>query len=330
MKSWSVSTDRTWKRCQRQFFFSQHMASHNARDEKRREAFLLKQIQQPDWWSGSLVHLAIQRWVVPALSEGIWPAFAQVEPQIRAIAEMQFQFSRDGLYRTVKSKKAAGDAYCVLAPHFFGTSPSENWYDDQFEKVRISLLNLLHSARFRQFLAGRQSYECEIELKFKIDEQQITAKPDLLMPSSSGIDIIDWKVSKHASNHSFQLAVYGLALHRTKLFKTTASRGIRCFVVNLLDDKSDAVLNEPYIIGEQVLDSTENAIFDSIQRIRALTGTKSKYADLHLDWFDFARSTGTCALCNWKSLCLETADAKPHQLLSDHDPKPTQLALPFG
>lgn len=66
---WSFSTDRCFRRCQRQYFFQHVAAWHNARDPVRRESFLLKQVKSLDLWQGSLVHTGIERFVLPAFDD---------------------------------------------------------------------------------------------------------------------------------------------------------------------------------------------------------------------------------------------------------------------
>ena len=49
---WSFSADRCFRRCERQFFFRDIAAWHNARDPMRREAFVLKQLKTLELWHG--------------------------------------------------------------------------------------------------------------------------------------------------------------------------------------------------------------------------------------------------------------------------------------
>jgi hypothetical protein len=51
---WSISTDRLFRRCQRQFFFREIAANHAARDW-RREAFILKQLKTLELWRGTVI-----------------------------------------------------------------------------------------------------------------------------------------------------------------------------------------------------------------------------------------------------------------------------------
>ena len=66
---WSISTDRLFRRCQRQFFFQEIAANHAFRDW-RREAFILKQLKTLELWRGTLIHEGIQHYLVPALKHG--------------------------------------------------------------------------------------------------------------------------------------------------------------------------------------------------------------------------------------------------------------------
>jgi len=70
MKQWSISAHNSVRRCQRQFFFKQQMACHNAKDPLRREAHLLCQLKGLEEWRGHVVHQALETFFVPSLERG--------------------------------------------------------------------------------------------------------------------------------------------------------------------------------------------------------------------------------------------------------------------
>lgn len=77
---WSYSGHRAMRTCQRQFSFAHIMASHNARDPERREAHILKQLQQLTAWQGSVVHRILATDFLRALQVGAsvdWAALVQ-------------------------------------------------------------------------------------------------------------------------------------------------------------------------------------------------------------------------------------------------------------
>jgi hypothetical protein len=327
---WSVSASRAFDRCQRQFYFSQVMAWHKTKDPLRQRAYSLKQIQQLAWWPGKVVHRAIQHWVLPEIERGQWPEPGQVISQAQDLARQQFLFSQAGNYRTT-SKTDAGDQYCVLAPHYFEEPIEPDVLDKALTTIDKALRNLLTSQQTRDFLIGRQLYWWEYRLHFKVEGATVRAVPDLLMLSDSGmgLDVVDWKVATTASSYHSQVAIYALAAQKTGWLADYAHTRLTGYVANLLEPEPAVALKDPYVVDEHILATTIDTIYESIERIRALTGDR-KYDQHDIGRFEYARSAGTCALCNWHELCVELGDGSPAESLSNIKSRPTQLELPLG
>ncbi len=327
---WSVSASRTFDRCQRQFYFSQIMAWHRTNDPLRERAYFLKRIQQLAWWPGRVVHKVIQHWVLPTIKTGRWPNVDQVIFQARDLAQRQFIFSQTGKYRTT-SKTDAGDEYCILAPHYFEESVEPDVLDKALVTIDEALRNLLNSQQMRYFLTGPQGYRWEYPLHFKVEGTTVRAVPDLLMLSDSklGLDIVDWKVATASSSYHSQVAVYALAAQETGWLAEYAQAALTGYIINLLEPEPAIALKDPYTVDERILATTVNTIYESIERIRALTDDK-KYSQLDIGRFEHASSAGTCALCNWRELCVELGDGSPAESLPNIESKPTQLELPLG
>jgi hypothetical protein len=327
---WSVSAHRTWSRCQRQFFFDQFVANARAKDTIRQRARFLDAIQQWNWWTGHIVHKAIEKWILPPIKAGQWPHGSAVIKQAQNLARQQFLFSQSGEFRKV-SKAEAGDIYCVLAPHYFEKPLEPDALDKAQATIAEALQHLLNSQVMRNFLMGRQWYNWEYYLDFEIDGTRARAVPDLLMPSKGGpgLDVVDWKVATSASRYHFQIAVYALAAQATGWLAARAKAGVAGYVINLLVAEPGVALESPYQVDEDILAATENEIYESIEGIHALIGGK-KYDELEIEQFEYANSAGTCAFCNWRELCVELSDEPFAKPLSDLQPKPTQLGLPLG
>lgn len=94
------------------------MASHNAKDPERREAYILKQLQHVNAWQGSLVHRVLATKFLAALRSG-WPMdFDDLAAAAYELALRQFGFSANRRYREPgQSKRAAGGDYCALFEH---------------------------------------------------------------------------------------------------------------------------------------------------------------------------------------------------------------------
>ena len=305
------------------------MASPTASDEQRQRAQFLKELLSPELWQGKLVHRVIETQIMPAVKARRWPRPEPVIADAIRLAERQFTFSQNKTYETI-AKKEAGDSYCVLGPHYFGTPDQQNLLDESVDVISRALRNLLNSDAMRTFLVGRPLYRIEKTHYFKVDETTITAIPDLIAMNKSrgGFDVIDWKVTTISGRYDFQVAVYALAIKSTDWLFERAPGEFYGYVVNLLEPDPAVALADSYRVTDEVLAATIDIIYEKAEHIDALVQGR-KFDQLTADEFMFARSIGTCALCNWKAMCVEISNGTPAKLLPDYQPKPTQLTLPL-
>ncbi len=70
---WSLSGSKTFRRCQRQWFYKNCVANGVTKDPVRRNIYLLGKLQTIAGWRGSIVDHAIETGVVPALQSGRLP-----------------------------------------------------------------------------------------------------------------------------------------------------------------------------------------------------------------------------------------------------------------
>src|SRR5262245_42223573 len=141
--SWSFSAERCFRRCQRQYYYRYIAASHSAKDELRREAFVLKQLSALETWAGKVAHKAIEKFVVPALKENTAFNWNQIIDAARGIAERQFQFSRERKFRDAgTTKSGAGDDYAALVPHDLGLDVSQEQFRATLDLIDRGLTNL--------------------------------------------------------------------------------------------------------------------------------------------------------------------------------------------
>jgi hypothetical protein len=327
----SISAERVWQQCRRQYFFSEVMANSNAHDKRRNQAQFLKKIDSIDEWIGKIVHKAIEDYVVPTLQENRWPTEIEIISDVIDLARRQFLFSATEQYQHVSIDDKNRD-YCILQEHYFNRANGAIDVDGVCEIIAQALSNLLRNRTIRTFLTGRRSYLAERMLNFNVDGVTISTKLDLAMPfrDMGGLDIVDWKIASRVSNYNYQVAVYGLAALKndTLPYFSLARRQIKGYIINLLDEDPSAALDEPYHIDDEAISRTENILYERIDQIRALRGEKS-YTELDIGAFALAESDGTCALCSWQQLCLELENVRTSQSLPCLKPKTTQLELPF-
>jgi hypothetical protein len=297
---WSISAHNTFRRCQRQYFFSQIMASHNARDPERHEAFILKQLQSLPAWQGNLVHKGIQKFVVPWLANGSLPDRDDVIRQTLAMADRQIAFSSSCQYRVAgQSKLGAGDSYCALFEHEYGISIAPERLLEVRETVSQCLRNLFDQHDFLEQLRHHSGHRTELLVDFKVADTRVVVQLDLLCFQGERMPvIIDWKVGRsESSDYSHQVMTYALSLLRSPMCANVPVEGISAYEVNLLKNQV-----KPHIVTEGKIIDTENFIFQSIEEIKAVS-TDRTFESQHLEDYELARSWVTCMYCNFRKLC---------------------------
>ncbi len=298
---WSISAHNAFRRCQRQYFFSQIMASHNARDCERHEAFILKQLQGLPLWQGSLVHKGIQKYVVPWLANGSLPDRDDVIRQTLAIADRQIAFSSSCQYRVDgQSKQSAGDSYCALFEHEYGIGIASERLQEVRETVSRCLRNLFDQRDFLDQLTHNSGHHPEWLADFKVAGTRVVVQLDLLCFQGGQMPvIIDWKVGRaESSDYSHQVMTYVLSLLRSPICQNAQAESVSVYEVNLLTNQI-----KPHIVTESKIMETENFIFQSIEEMKALAGD-AKFESQHIEDYELAGSWMTCMYCNFRKLCM--------------------------
>lgn len=297
---WSISAHNAFRRCQRQYFFSQIMASHNARDRERREAFILKQLQGLPAWQGSLVHKGIQKYVIPWLANGSLPDRDDVIQQTLAIADMQMAFSSSCQYRVDgQSKSSAGDSYCALFEHEYGIGITSERLREVHQTVSQCLCNLFDQRDFLDQLRHNSGHRPELLADFRVAGTRVVVQLDLLCFQGRQMPvIIDWKVGRsESSDYSHQVMTYALSLLRSPNYQNVQTEGVSVYEVNLLKNQI-----KPHIVTEDKIIETENFIFQSIEEIKAVSADRT-FESQHIEDYELARSWMTCRYCNFRKLC---------------------------
>ena len=294
---WSISSHNTFRRCQRQYFFQNIMASHNARDPLRWEAHILRQLKSLSTWRGSVVHDSLSNFFVPSLqSSGVIDEKELVGKTLQ-IADQQYAFSMEKRYRSNVPKSKLGLEFCALFEHEYGKKiESQDLYSTRAEMAQC-LKNLYENKDFINLIRYGTWYGNELNLPFKIGEDSISAKLDVVFfTKDNKVKIIDWKIGNSAtSDYSSQLMVYALAV--ASKWKKNPDE-IEVYEANLL--KGQIVR---YPVTDKKLQIMEDFIFKSLSEIKALT-MDNGYAIQNFEEFDIARRSTTCAFCKFRKLCL--------------------------
>ncbi len=324
---WSISAHNIFRRCQRQYLFSQIIASPRAKDRLRREAFILKQLRGLAKWQGAVVHDGINRFLIPQLRTGGRLDVATVIDCTLDMARQQFTFSRQQEYRTPGlTKSAAGIRYAALYEHEYGQEIGEAQLQQALNTVRTCFTNLSEQQGLLEEIRAHNGLYCDDDkqfLSFTMDDAIILSQPDLMFFNARGHPvIIDWKVAAaDANDYSHQVLVYALSV--TRKWPRIRPEDIVAKEVNLLKNAFT-----PHTITAERLQDTEDFIYRSITTIRDLVGDH-KWESQSTEDFEPARSFRSCQYCNFRKLCQEVyCDLSPIELVPDQEPEGTQLRLP--
>ena len=302
---WSFSTDKLFRRCQRQFYFAQIAAHHSPKEPWRREAFLLRQMKTLELWRGSVIHEGIQHYVVPALRKGDALDWEMLTEQTIQRAKAQLAFSEQKRYRESGIVKAEHEDFCALIPHENGKGVSGEDFDEVCSQIRTAFQRLASLSDLWQPLLGRKDCKAEEQIWVEFDDVKIMVQIDLLFERSLGHPtIIDWKSYELGGDTDarLQTALYGWAVWKSKLF--TDLRDAQN--IELLECQVQDGVVIKHECSLEVFDELEDHLYRSLNRIFSLCRTK-KLADARLQDFAFTDNPNNCEHCAFRQLCIERA-----------------------
>jgi hypothetical protein len=290
---WSISAHNAFRRCQRQYYFAHVLAHPNAQKNPiRKEAYILKQLQTPQKWQGSLVEKGIEYYVLPVIKNKQSIELHRILNQILDLGRRQFAFSKAKSYRDPKIKKSSSNGeFCALSEHEYEENRDSIQIEEIFSNATQCIKNLMIKEELLNMLYKSTNFEIQKPLQFKQDEIIVEAYIDLFLYKNDKPIIIDWKVTEsEATDNSRQMLVYSLAVQ--KKFKVIPE----IYEVNLLKGE---VTDYNFTLAD--MEDAEDFIFKSSQDIRILSDIED---------FDFANKPATCIYCNFKKLCLSFEDER--------------------
>jgi hypothetical protein len=303
---WSYSAHAALRRCARQFLFGHALASHNAKDSERREAYVLKQLQHLSAWQGGIVHRVLATDFFSALRVGQPIAAAALTARAHDLARRQFAFSAGRHYRQPgQTKRGAGNDYCALFEHEYGLEILPGSLANVLSQLARCFEHLASQADFLARVYAGSRHLAEPQLSFRVDGATVVAIPDLVFLRAPGQPtVVDWKVAEsETSDYSRQLLVYALAVARCGRWLGVPSEAIELLEVNLLKNQV-----RQHQVNDDRLQETEDFIYRSLVELRAFVGN-SDFDARKLDELDVADRPGTCFHCNFGRLCVRRLQA---------------------
>jgi hypothetical protein len=299
---WSFSTDRRMRRCQRQVFFANVAAWHNGRDPLRRESFILSQLKSMEAWRGSIVHQAIQNFVVPCWQNRKPVVWQDVVREARNLSVRQFEFSEKRRFRESGiSKTKHKDEYCALYGHEFENTPTKAELEATLDSVEKSIWNLSKLEEFLKYVEGRNYYRAEVAISSAYNGVRIQGVIDLLFGGSYGhYGVVDWKdYSSSTSDAKLQMSLYAWLLCKAQAWPVSSPMSIELWEVNLGVPRA-----QQHRIDQGAFDELEDFMYRSTERLRLLCGDGS-YKPSDLENYEYTENPNSCRFCPYQKICRE-------------------------
>lgn len=304
---WSLSIARMFNRCQRQWFYRSLGHAKAMKDPLRRKLYLLGKLQSTAAWRGSLVDLAIERAVVPALRMRRIPSGDRVLQIAKGLFDQQLSTARKHpLFTPNFSPSRLGDAFAALHCVEYGEGISDAEAAKCWDEIQLALTNLLSMEELLDKLAHASHVIAQRPLHMQHSGVSVLAVPDVI---AFYVDkpplIVDWKAHAFGLADAWlQLTIYAIALIRGAPHAdfSTGLAQWREEDVELVEVQLMTRQVRKHEIGEEEILEAEGFIAASAESMLIATLGKKSSELLESD-FSTASSPDTCARCAYRAIC---------------------------
>ena len=306
---WSYSASRSFRQCQRQWFFKNIVASATAKDPFRKRAYLLSKLQSISAWRGRIVDDLISNTLIPNINRGVSFTLQDAKNSARNLFDRQLAYARRHPITDLSLRVSQeGDDFAVFHIMEYEGKIPEHEIEKAWCEVETALDNLFSLEHIKYILESSDYIVSQRALQVRLmDDVTLLAYPDAIVFRGDGPpSIIDWKVHTFGMNDAWlQLAIYAIALSRCNPHRDfpngfeTQPQEIDFYEVQLLTN----VVRKHSLEEEQIIEA-EEYMLSSAYEIACLTEGK-KYTDLNVENFRGAIYAETCQRCAFRAICWE-------------------------
>ena len=319
---WSVIKSKIFSRCQRKWYYYELVAHARTKDDVRREAYFLKQLQSISAWRGSLVDTVIHTFITPRLLSHTLPNENETLEYALNLMKSQISFGKERKHRSrALTKSNSGNSYCAFYDLEYDGELKEGCLQNAEREIVSALKNLLSSELLRNIAETNQYVISQRSLSFSpFEDVRVVCVPDMVVffEDKSPL-IIDWKVHFFGNSDAWlQLGIYSIALSQVTPHKDFPANFSElkgnASQIDLVEFQLLKNVERKYSITEQDVLDIEDYILRSIIQMRNLVNGRS-FNELDVNSFQTARNPQTCSRCQFKKLCwLEDENRKPEYM----------------
>lgn len=306
---WSYSASRSFRQCQRQWYFKNIAASAQTKDPFRKRAYLLGKLQSVSAWRGKIVDDVISRTIIPNVSRGIRITLKDARLRARNLFDRQLAYGRRHPISNVDLKVSQeGDDFAAFHSVEYEGGLSEDEVDQAWNEIEIALKNLFDLLDVKRILKSSDRLITQRALQFPLfDGVTVLAYPDVIaFRKEAPPVIIDWKVHAFGTNDAWlQLAIYAIALSRCKPHSDFPDEfDVRPVDVELYEAQLLTNVVRKHTFEEDQIVEAEEYMISSAYEMACLRDGK-KYADHDIEDFRAANFAGACQRCGFRTICWE-------------------------
>ncbi|SFH36996.1 PD-(D/E)XK nuclease family protein [Pedobacter insulae] len=318
---WSISSDKQFKRCPHQWYYSNIVANAKVRkDPYRREVTILSKLQTIEAWRGSVVDGIISTSLVNALNKKFPIKKDYFLNKAMEVFDKQLEYAIFQKYRNTESGLSNDEGFAALLPYEFEEQIDDSTIVQAREDVLTALTNLLDDHPFIDYLKSAKYLVSQRTLIYPFDRFNVRAIPDLIaFFENDPPHIFDWKVHTYGNvSYDEQLIAYAAALYKVAHIKPHEDwpdiSKYRIFDYRLTEYQllhKDRIKRD-YEVTEYALEEFSDRINASIIEMY-MCGCHKKYDQLTPDKFPSTKYFENCPKCPFKKICksnnYETGDS---------------------
>jgi len=293
-----------FRRCPRQWYYKNIVASAIAKDQHRRKIYLLGKLQSVSAWRGQIVDRLISVVIVNRLRKGQKITLEEAKRLAHEQFSRDLSFARS--HNDLKDVNASLHDFVALRELYYRESIQDRDLELALSEIDLALSNLFNMQEIKSVLKEASLLVSQRTLVFHHCGTSVRAVPDLIVFSNGRAPlIVDWKVHSFGIQEAWlQLAVYAMALTRCRPHKDFPSN-IKTF------EPKDTELVEAQLLtgntrryhleGDEV-ERAEAYIAESVDEIElAIAGRK--YQELSDEDFGVTNFASTCKGCGFREIC---------------------------
>lgn len=312
---WSVSESKTFKRCQRQWYYKSVLGNAIAKDPLRHKVYLLGKLQSISSWRGQVVDSVISQILVPTLKNPHSRTVQDVKRAALQLFERQLTFARTHPMNKpgFSPTKSGPDCLLLYCMEYAATIP-ENEISEARKEIERAFDNLFAMGDLFARLRKARTLIPQRALCFPHTGVTVRAVPDLIAFYDDAPPlIVDWKVHTFGQREAWlQLGIYSLALTRCKPHKDFPGSLAHFQMTDIFLNEVQLLTGQirEYRLSEEEAVRAENYIAESVTQI-ALSMNGLARTDLQATDFPTTFSPDTCQRCSYRRICWEEPDDGP-------------------